>query len=168
MRPELTHILGLVAGVSSRDVVLDQFAGYGAIPLEIIAGFSPQKVIAVEQNPALAARLKVVAADKRSLIVHQGDAQHLSYVPDLSVTHIITDPPWGQFAAAPDLSRFYLQVLQEAVRVLRAGGVAVVLTGAPHEFRRALAHLSVLAEVKHYNVLVSGKKAEIIKLRKDS
>lgn len=166
LRPELAHILGLIAGVGSKDIVLDAFAGHGAIPRELIAGFSPKKVIALEKDPKLAGKLMALGKDKSSLTVITGDALDAAMLASQSVTRIVTDPPWGMFATTDQpLAQFYTHMLKEFWRVLRPGGIAVVLIGAREEFTEALVQSS-FEEVKAYNILVSGKKAAVVKLRK--
>jgi tRNA G10 N-methylase Trm11 len=48
LRAELAHMLCLVAGLSSKDKILDPFAGHGSIVKESIEGFNAASVIAVE------------------------------------------------------------------------------------------------------------------------
>lgn len=167
LRPELAHALALAAGVTSKDVVLDPFAGYGAIPRELIAGFSPKQVIALEQDPRLAGSLRALAKEKPSLKVLVGDALQMQELTDGSITRIVTDPPWGEYTplpAPPDV--FYAQMLQEFSRVLRAGGVAVILLPNSTEFTAALEQAQQLTLLKSYQVLVSGKKSTLYKLRR--
>lgn len=168
LQSELANVLCVLAGVGSRDIVLDPFAGHGTIPLEAIAGFSPQKVIAADEDVALSASLRALATDKPSLQVLQADALALTGVPDASVTRIVTDPPWGEFATpSQPLETFYGHMLAEFMRVLHPGGVAVVLCGAPDVLRAALAK-NPFEQISEYPILVSGKKATIFKLRRPS
>jgi len=167
LRPELAHVLALAAGVTSKDIVLDSFAGHGAIPRELIAGFSPRQVIAIEQDPRLAGKLRSLAKEKKSLTVLAGDALAMD-LADQSVTRIVTDPPWGDYAVTSlPLPQFYARMLTEFLRVLRPGGVAVILAGTKEVVETA-AEKSAFEVVKVYEVLVSGKKAAIVKLRKPS
>lgn len=164
LRVEVAHLLCVAAGVTSRDVVLDPFAGYGAIVQEAVAGFSPKKVIAVEKNTRLVQRLQMDMQEKRSVQVVCADALQLK-LPGGSVTRIVTDPPWGQFLSPEiPLSKLYTAMVREFARVLRPGGIAVVLTGAPEDLRQSLPNS--LKEVAAYPLLVSGKKATLIKLRR--
>jgi tRNA (guanine6-N2)-methyltransferase len=165
LRPELAHLLCLVAGITKHDIVLDPFAGYGAIPLECIAGFSPKRVIAVDQDKALAKQLGLEARTRPSLEVRAGNGLELPWVLPGSVKRIVTDPPWGQFKEGQkDMITFYSQMLRSFHRVLQPGGVAVVLTGAKDMFESSLSGGN-FELIKSYDILVSGRPAKIYKLR---
>ncbi|HSX28011.1 MAG TPA: hypothetical protein VLF60_01015 [Candidatus Saccharimonadales bacterium] len=166
LRPELAHLLCLAAGVTGSDVVLDPFTGHGAIPRELVAGFSPNQVIAIEQEPRLLGKLQILAKEKPSLRVLSGDALHMNEILPDSISRIVTDPPWGDYARIPgDIEGFYAQMCQEFARVLKPGGVAVVLTNAK-DILTATSTQASLEVVKQYDILVSGKKASVVKLRK--
>jgi len=166
LRPELVHLMGLAAGVTGKDVVLDPFTGHGAIPRELIAGFSPKQVIAIEQNPRLVGKVRALAKDKPSFILMPGDALEMDGIGSNSVTRIVTDPPWGEYTTTSlPLEEFYERMCNEFARVLKPGGVAVVLSSAKEVLADA-AEASSLEAIKSYDILVSGKKAVLLKLRK--
>lgn len=162
LRPELAHIMGLLAGLDHKDVVLDPFAGYGAIVCECLQGFHCQQVIAVEFNEHLVPHLKSIP----HLIAKQGDAARLPHIETRSIDRVITDPPWGRFEqATPEhLEHLYHEALIQMHRVLRVKGCVVMLTGVT--FLPTLAQDVGFAIEKQYNVLVSGQKATLFKLRK--
>lgn len=162
LRPELAHILGLVASVNSRHAVLDPFAGYGAIPREMLQGFHCQKVIAVESNESLVPHLKSIP----NLVALYGDAGQLAHIESRSIDRIVTDPPWGDFTdMAPDeLRHLYHGAFIQMHRVLRAKGCAVILTAV--DFLPELAAEFGFTIEKQYPILVSGRKATIYKIRK--
>lgn len=162
LRPELAHILGLVAGLDSKDVVLDPFAGYGAIVRECLQGFHCQEVIAIEHNGRLIPHLKSIPR----LVALHGDAGSLAHVETRGIDRVITDPPWGDYEdkSEDDLWRLYRGALMQIHRVLRAKGAVVMLTAAP--FLPQLAAEQAFDVVKQYPILVNGRKATIYKLRK--
>ncbi len=162
LRPEVAHIMGLVAALSSKHVVLDPFAGYGAIVRECLQGFHCQEVIAVEHNEHLLPHLKSIP----HLVAKQGDAARLPHIVSRSIDRVITDPPWGRFeASSPEnLRHLYFASLQQMHRVLRSKGCAVILTGV--DFLPELAQETGFIQEKQYNILVSGQKATLYKLRK--
>lgn len=162
LRPELAHIMGLLASIDQKDVVLDPFAGYGAIVRECLQGFHCQEVIAVEYNEHLVPHLKSIP----HLIAKQGDAARLPHIETRSVDRIITDPPWGKFeAATPEhLERIYHESFIQMHRVLRVKGCVVILTGVP--FLQKLAEEIGFVVEKQYHILVNGQKADLFKLRK--
>lgn len=162
LRPELAHILGLVAGLDAKDIVLDPFAGYGGIARECLQGFHVQQAIAVEQNEHLIPHLKSIPR----LVAMQGDARQLAHVQTRGIDRVITDPPWGEFAHQPELQlrALYSHALAQMHRVLRAKGAAVILTAAP--FLPEIAAEASFAIERQYPILVNGRKATIYKLRK--
>src|SRR5688572_12762696 len=93
LRPELAHVMELLASLDRKDTVLDPFAGYGAIVRECLQGFHCQEVIGVEYSEHLVPHLKSIP----HLIAKHGDAARLPHVETRSVDRVITDPPWGKF-----------------------------------------------------------------------
>jgi hypothetical protein len=162
LRPELAHILGLVAGLDPKDTVLDPFAGYGAIVRECLQGFHCEEVIAMEHNEHLIPHLKSIPR----LVALHGDAGSLPHIETRSMDRIITDPPWGSYEgkSQDELWHLYRGALMQMHRVLRAKGAVVILTAAP--FLPDLAAETYFDIIKQYPVLVNGRKATIYKLRK--
>lgn len=162
LRPELAHILGLVAGVGAKDTALDPFAGYGGIAREMLHGFHVKSMVAVESNEHLIPHLKSIP---RLVAVH-GDARQLAHVHTRSIDRVVTDPPWGEFAEQPEsqLRTLYAHAFAQMHRVLRAKGAVVILTAAP--FLPEVAKAAQFDVIKQYPILVNGRKATIYKLRK--
>lgn len=162
LRPELAHILGLVAGLNAKHNVLDPFAGYGGIARECLQGFHAKEAIAVESNEHLIPHLKSIP----HLVALHGDARQLAHIHTHGIDRIITDPPWGNFEqhSQVELGHLYRSALLQMHRVLRAKGVAVVLTAAP--FLPNTAQECGFAVERQYHILVAGRKAIIYKLRR--
>ncbi|HKX72794.1 MAG TPA: hypothetical protein VJM32_02165 [Candidatus Saccharimonadales bacterium] len=162
LRPELAHILGLVAGLDAKATVLDPFAGYGGIAREMLHGFHVKEMLAVERNEHLIPHLKSIP---RVTAMH-GDARQLAHVHTRSIDRIVTDPPWGEFTNRPEseMRALYGHSLAQMHRVLRAKGAVVMLTAAP--FLPEVATASHFDVLKQYPILVNGRKATIYKLRK--
>jgi len=161
LRPELAHIMLLLAGVKSKDTILDPFAGYGSIPVEAVRGFGLKHVLAVEHDATLAQALI-----GKGFQVTQDDASKLSTIPDESVDRVVTDPPWGIFDSTEDQPDLYQQSLVAIKRVLRHRGVAVILSGSG-VLDQVINDTNDLSRLKVLNVLVSGKKANLIKVQRD-
>lgn len=162
LRPELSHLLLLVAGAKQKDVLLDPFAGYGSITEESVKGFGLKHASGVEKNAQLANQL--AARGYTSML---GDATNLSAIPDGSISKVVTDPPWGLYdaAGATALDKLYTASLCEMQRVLRPQGIAVILSGSAL-LNDAIAQAAGFDRLKAYPILVSGKKAVIHKLQK--
>ena len=170
LRPELAHLLCLVAGPSPNDVFLDPFAGSGAIPLARAA--LPYRTILcfdtdAQAIAALEARLKVVRG-RSPLLARVGDARNLAALEDGSVDRVVTDPPWGFYdATLGDPLPFYRAVLAELARVTRPGGLVVLLLGRRELVQPLTEELSDrLALLARYDVLVAGKKAVVVQWRR--
>lgn len=148
LRPELTNLLCLISNPQPIDVVLDPFAGSGAIPAES-ANF-PHK--------------KIISGDIKTGI----DATKMADIADQSIDKIITDPPWGiSVGTELDLPDFYSKMLSEFHRVLKPQGLAVILIGKKELFEIVLAKFTdKFCMQKKYDILVSGKKAAIYILTK--
>lgn len=162
LRPEFAHIMGLLASLDHKDVVLDPFAGYGAIVRECLQGFHCQEVVAVEHNEHLVPHLKSVP----HLTAMQGDAARLPHIQTRSIDRVITDPPWGRFEpASPEhLQHIYYESFIQMHRVLRIKGCVVMVSGL--EFVPQVAQEVGFVTEKQYNVLVNGQKAVLYKFRK--
>lgn len=162
IRPELAHIMGLVASLDSKDTVLDPFAGYGGIVREVLHGFHCKQVLAVEHNEHLVPHLKSISR----LVAMHGDARQLAHIETRSIDRVVTDPPWGDFTKQPEsaVKALYAHTFVQLHRVLRAKGAVVMLTAAP--FLPEVARNARFDVLKQYPVLVNGRKATIYKLRK--
>jgi tRNA (guanine6-N2)-methyltransferase len=160
LRPEVAHLLCLAAGLKSKHIVLDPFAGFGAIPFEAVRGFGCERVFAVDSQNLIGRR------EHQIVDWELGDATDLGSTKDQSIDRIITDPPWGEFGAETDaLHALYTRFGAQAVRVLKKGGVAIILTSFVGG-ESILSNTDGLELVKKWNVLISGKKATVFKFQK--
>src|SRR3989344_59081 len=154
LRPELAHVLLLVAGVRAKDTVLDMFAGYGSIPFEAVRGFGCKQVIAVDNQKLLNRH------EHPSIQWYEADASNLDFLADNSVDRVVTDPPWGSYkkTSEAELNNLHEHFLSEIHRVLRPDGIAVLLSGST-AVDDAIENSQDFKVLKYYPILVSGKKA---------
>ena len=93
------------------------------------------------------------------------DARRLP-LEDASVDKFVTNLPWGrQIGKLEDLPALYGGVMSEAVRVVRPGGVLVLLTSEVEILRRAIQE-SPGAKLEHTTpgIEVLGRRAEMFVL----
>lgn len=154
LRPELADLLCIVSEPDKNDIVIDPFAGSGAIG--IARKNYPHKQIIFGD------------IDSKNQNIKKLDALNLKDFADKSVDKIITDPPWGiSVGINLDLNDFYTKMLNEFWRVLKPGGLLIILMGNKELFKKTLDNFSNKFKVlKKFNILVSGKKAGVYKIRK--
>lgn len=168
LKPELASILCLLSEPDKNDVFLDPFAGSGAIPLERAQEGPSRQILAGDADrEAVRALRRRAAQAKAKIVVEEMDATSLRGLADGAVDKIVTDPPWGLFDAqdAPALAGLYARMLSEFERVLSPGGLAVILMGQKELFESAISQTR-FEVINKYDILVSGKKTAIYKLRK--
>lgn len=168
LRPEMAHLLCFLSEPANDDIFLDPFAGSGAIVSERARYFPYNKIFAGEKDKQIFKRLQErILEEKLKVILGRWDATNLSSLTDNSIDKIVTDPPWGFFKrGSDDLEEFYKKMLEEFSRVMVSDGIAVILSGQKEILEKNLKKLSVFVLEKKLDVLVSGKKAGVYKLRR--
>lgn len=175
LRPEMANILCQISEPSAKDVFLDPFCGYGAIPLQRVT--MPHNLIFASDRDAvliqrLKQRIKESASSKndrsRKMIVRPVDALSLGRFEDGFIHKIVTDPPWGLFSELDLEPRdFCSQMLHEMARVVRPTGIIVILTANKSALESCVEQFQDrLCLLDRFDVLVSGKKAAIYKLER--
>jgi 23S rRNA G2445 N2-methylase RlmL len=154
LRPEFACLMCLLGNPARESVILDPFAGYGAIPAQIAKHFDVKRLIANDIDPGKAQPMRE-------------DALHLTSVADAGVDLIITDPPWGYYEGIDDIGQFYRDMLREFIRVLKRNGRAVVLSARKEEFAGAVESTGAFAIEQVIHTLVNVKKAGVYVLNKN-
>jgi len=152
LRPEFAYLMCLCGEPKQGSVILDPFAGYGAIPMQITKHFCFKRLIANDIDPGKAQPMCE-------------DALHLTSITDNSIDLIITDPPWGYYEEIGDIALFYESMLREFGRILKDDGRAVVLSARKEEFTRAVEKSGAFAVEMTIHTLVNGKKAGVYVLK---
>lgn len=172
LRPELAYMLNYLSEPDKNDVFLDPFSGHGSIPFARLKYFPVNLIFANDAEEEMRAFMKSRIAGslaKEKIIIKKMDALSMSGFEDGFIGKIVTDPPWGYFEGGVKIEaeKFYPPMLGEFHRVLKPGGIAVILTARKNELESALQELSgKFLLQKKYDILVSGKKAGIYKLLK--
>lgn len=152
LRPELADLLCLISEPDGNDVVLDPLAGSGAISMAR-KNYPHKEIISGDIDP-------------QNQNIKKLDALNLKDFKNGSINKIITDPPWGvSIGLDLNLNDFYTKMLEEFFRVLEPNGLLVILIGKKELFDEVLSKFQCFTLVKRYNILVSGKKAAIYKIK---
>ena len=173
LKPELAYTLCFISDPQEEDIFLDPFCGYGSIPIQRALSFPFNMVFATDKDPHkkrfVRNKLKSLRI-KGTFIVKTQNALDLESFEDNFIHKIVTDPPWGVFEELDkDIYDFYSLMLKEFHRVLRSNGILVILTARKDELENALSDFEEeLRPLRKYDILVSGKKAAIYKIRKAS
>lgn len=159
LRPELAWILTFLSEPKATDVFLDPFAGYGSIPFARTQ-FEAKTIIASDMNDS-----RYQIPDTKYPI--QKESWNATKLPleDNSIDKIVTDPPWGMFAET-NVEELYKDMMQEFTRILKPSGILVILTAQKELLEELIAEDDQLQLIKHYHILVSGKKSGVYKLQK--
>jgi 23S rRNA G2445 N2-methylase RlmL len=170
LRPTVAASMVRLAGARPGQVVLDPMCGAGTILAEqLAAGRSrhapPVRVLGGDLDPAA---LRTAGANLRRLSevdLARWDAGLLP-LPDASIDRVISNPPFGvQLGEPEEIAPLYQRVMAELDRVLRPGGVAVLLIadlGALKDAAKAVHWKSV----RQLRVRVLGQRATITVWRK--
>jgi SAM-dependent methyltransferase len=151
------------------DVFLDPFCGYGGIALERALASPYRFVFASDIDTEKLATVKAALSGKtferrrKTIFPKVRDALDSGGLDTGFVTAIATDPPWGLFEggmAADEAGTLLRGFLSEAARLLAPGGRLVLLVARGAEVDPG----SAFAQRECLDVLVSGKKARVIRL----
>jgi len=160
LRPEICAALARVEPLAGHELVLDPFAGSGAIGKACVEAGAGR----VWLNDIQPGGAHGTQASSGVFWTHR-DFRTLEVVPG-SISTVVTDPPWGHYASIDEgLDELYADLGSAAGAWLRPGGALVLLTGAPESsVRRLVASGDVELETS-LPVLVNGRKASVVRAR---
>ncbi len=164
LRPEFAFLLCCLADVKPSDVVCDPFAGYGAIPQQIVKSFQCKKIYISDNNKDAVNHLKNKFKAVNSVHILKADARNLAFLEDNSINSIITDPPWGFYEDINNITEFYIDCLLEMERITKENSLIVIVTAKKSEFEAALQQTKLILKEK-LDTLVNGKKSSVFVLR---
>lgn len=160
LRPEFAYLMCMLGGLNKSAVVMDPFAGYGAIPKQIKKYFRFNRLYVSDINPECVRNLSSNFEKRQNINVALRDALNMHDVESNTIDTIITDPPWGFYEQIIDIEQFYVDMLKEFDRVLKSNGRLILLSARKEEFELAVQIENHRIE-KKYDTLVNGKKASV-------
>jgi 23S rRNA G2445 N2-methylase RlmL len=142
LRPTVAAAMVRLAGARPPQVVLDPMCGAGTILAEqLVVGWDRERgQVRVWGGDLEMAAVRAAAINLRKLGQPQlvcWDARRLPLAP-ASVDRVVSNPPFGKQLSSPEeIGPLYRQMVQEYDRVLRPGGLAVLLVSEPAVLREA-------------------------------
>ena len=174
LHPEIAFLMNWFADADKDDVLLDPFCGNGPVPLTRALHFPAKQIYAFDIDKAMLNIVRQKIASKKSLsnmsnlAVEQIDIKDLDRkLPAESVDKIVTDPPWGMYENIKmGIEEFYKLAILKMSKVLKPDGIIVLLISRKIDIEAVLKEFHDLRVMQNFNVLVSGKKANLVKLKK--
>lgn len=169
LKPQLAYILAAMSDPQEGELFLDPFCGSGSIPLARASMTRKGLILASDIEESLTSKLKEKVKClglKNKIVVKTVDALKPDSYKDSSIHKIVTDPPWGYYKHIVDLQSHWEKILSFFERILIDNGVLVVLLANDERFFKVFSQTKNFLILKSYTVLVSGRKALILKIKK--
>jgi 23S rRNA G2445 N2-methylase RlmL len=166
LNPTLGHALCVLSEPQPGEVFLDPTCGAGTVLLER-AALGPARLIAGDlfARPVEVARTNVEANDITAQVL-RWDARRLPLAAE-SVDKVCANLPWGRRAGSHLVNKhLYPALVREIARVLRVGGLAVLLTLERRMLTAILDRHGWLRTVEVLPVVVGGLRPCIYVVRK--
>jgi tRNA G10 N-methylase Trm11 len=175
LQPEIAFLMNWLSEPYKNDIILDPFCGNGSIPLKRALHFPTKQIFAFDYDNVMINIVKNKISKRRSLsnmkniIIKKIDIKFLDKeLSEESIDKIVSDPPWGLFKNINmDIEEFYNMTLLKMVKVLKNKGIIVLLISRNIEIEKLIEKIPILSLEQNYKVLVSGKKANLVKIKKN-
>ena len=168
LRPSVAAALGWLSGPREDDVVLDPMCGAGTVLIERAhLGRYAMLLGGDSERTMLDAARENIGPRYKPIELRLWDAVALP-LPDSSVTKIVTNLPWGvKHGSHAANRRLYPRLLAEFARVLKKGGVMVLLT-AETRLMRELWRDGMLKPSRVLQVSILGAPAAVYVCPRDA
>lgn len=128
LMPRVARVLANLSGIKPGELFMDPFCGTAGILVE--AGLMGARVIGIDAQEKLVEGARMnLEVFKLDYALMEGDACRIP-LKEATINAVVTDPPYGRSAAivAESLEELYSCALSEIERVLKPGGIAVVVS----------------------------------------
>jgi tRNA (guanine10-N2)-dimethyltransferase len=152
LMPRVARALTNLSGIKPGELILDPFCGTAGILVE--AGLVGARVIGIDAQEKLVKGARMnLEAFKLDYALMEGDACRMPF-KEATINVVVTDPPYGRSAAilAESLEELYSCALNEIQRILKPGGIAVVVSdkaAAEYGEKAGLKVLEIYAQRVH-------------------
>lgn len=164
LRPEVAYLMCCYANIQPEDVVLEPFAGYGSIPIQISKHFKYGKLFVSDIDSERISDLQQKKQlKKESIFIEECSVFDLP-TKRSEISCIITDPPWGFFEEIADITKFYIDMFESFRKICSENCKIVILTARVENFIQA-AESSNVELSERINTLINGKKASLFKCK---
>lgn len=151
LRPPVSSLLVFLSRPSKKDVFLDSFSGSGAIVKERVR-HAHKRIVAVDKIKN--SELK----QHKAIESYKGDFLNIRF--ERYFNKVVSDPPWGHFEEVEE--GFLDKAIKKIESILNNSGLCIFLLGRDQEL-----NVPESMRIKEkQDVLVSGKKAKIVVLKK--
>lgn len=160
IRPEFSYFVNTLWELSSEDVIIDPFVGYGSFPKSLLKYFPHKKIIVNDLQSSLIQELKQELKNQNLVFLNK-DVRTICF-KDYKITTVITDPPWGLFEVLyPSVEKFYEMFIHKCATELPVNGKLVLCTYQKEIVKSLLIKYNFVIK-KEIHTLLSGKKVVIV------
>ena len=111
LRPEFAYLMCMLGLLDKNTIVMDPFAGYGAVTKQVKKSFHFNKMYVSDINPDCVRNLCYYFEKEQKVDVALRNALDMDDIDNRTIDVIITDPPWGYYEQIDNIEQFYICLL---------------------------------------------------------
>ena len=167
LRQEFAFLMCESADISKNMNISDPFAGFGAIPKQLVSNFKFKNLFVsdLDKNKINILKNNNQLKNNGKVTIFVDDALKLEQLKNESIDAFITDPPWGYYEHLENIEEFYKQMLRTFNTKLSKNGEIVILSARKNELNNAIKQENFIIN-KKIDTLVNGKKTSVFILQR--